>query len=85
MEQIARERELARGQQVRFLAIGVCSGVAVATIMRRRHAPVVGLCVGGLQVVIGRRAGSSGRQKAVEARGQLRKRRRGEEPDDRGL
>ena len=36
-------------------------------------------------MVIGRRAGSSGRRKAAEARGQLRKRRSGEEPDDRGL
>ena len=53
-EQRAREQELARGQQVRCLASGVCSGVAVAIIVRRRHAPVVGLCEGGLlQVVIG--------------------------------
>ena len=59
----ARELELARGQQVRFLASGVCSGVTVATTVRRRHAPVVGLCEGGLQVVIGRRACSSGRWK----------------------
>ena len=82
-EQIARERELARGQQVRFLASGVCSGVAEATIVRRRHAPVVGLCEGGLQVVIERRAGSSGRRKSVETRVQLTKRRRGVESDDR--
>ena len=83
-ERIARERELARGQQVRFLASGVCSGVRVAeaTIVRRRHAPVVGLCEGGLQVVIEGWAGSSGGRKTVEARAQLRKRRRGVEPDD---
>ena len=55
-EQRARGLELAKGKRVRFLASGVCSGVATATVVRRRHAPVVELCEGGLQVVIGRRA-----------------------------
>ena len=39
-----RELELAKGKRVRFLASGVCSGVAAATVVHRFHAPVVELC-----------------------------------------
>ena len=83
-ERNARRLELVNGQQVRFLASGVRSGVTEATIVRRRDEPFVGPCAGALQVVIRRRVGGSGNRKAIRARAQFRKRRRGKEPDDSG-
>ena len=56
----ARKLELAKGQLMMFLASGVCSGVAAATVVRRLHDPVVELCEGGTQVVIERRAAVCG-------------------------
>ena len=79
-ERIARDRQLAKGQQVGFLASGVmCSGVAEATIVRRRYAPVVGLCAGALHVVIGavRRAVRHGRR-SMQARARVKKRKLGQ-------